>query len=201
MNDTSTDLPVCVAILIDGKPLNPTHQINSLSITLHCDEECMATITINESSQATDKIYFPSVLKPNSTLSVNLGYDQQLGKVFHGQLIALEAKVASGVGTLVVLNALADMNFDETSEPPTCLVYGESLLDFNGVTHFEDAKEGQTAFPCEVELTVQGRSELLPGHKITLQHCSQWFDGDYEILAIRHIVENGTWLSQLVVGR
>lgn len=201
MNDTSTDLPVCVSILVDGKPLNPTHQINSLSITLHCDEACMATITINESSQATDKIYFPSVLKPHSTLSVNLGYEQQHSEVFRGQLIALEARVASGVGTLVVLNAMTDIDFDKTSESPTCLVYGESLLEFNGVTHFEDAEQGQTVFPCEVELTVKGQSELQPGQKITLQHCSQWFDGDYEILAVRHTVENGTWLSQLVVGR
>lgn len=200
MKESNKELSIVAAVTIDGKALSESHQIHSIQITLNADDESLATVTINESSQATDSIHFPDNIQPHSDIEIALGYDTA-ATVFSGTLIALEARVASGLGTVVVLNAVNDADYSEANEVSVCFEYGESLLDFNGVTHFEGSSTEQSAFPCEVELTVQGQAHLLPGQKVALKNCSAWFDGNYQILAIRHTMENGNWLSQLVVCR
>ena len=200
MKEGNNELNLMALVNIDGKPISASHQINSIQITLNGEDESMATVTINESSQATDSIHFPSHIQPHSDFEIALGYDKP-SPVFSGTLIALEARVASGLGTVVLLNAINDTDYPEIDGVSVCFEYGQSLLDFNGVTHFEDSSAKQGTFPSEVELTVSGQAQLLPGQMVKLKNCSAWFDGDYRILAIRHTVENSTWLSQLVVGR
>lgn len=201
MNDSIALKSICCNVLVDGQPLSATQQISVLQVVLHADQESVASITINESSQATDQIHFPQHIKPAANVEVMLGYEQDSICVFSGELMALEAQVSSGVGTLVVLNALADTEYSSEDKTSLCLTYGETLLDFNGVVHFEEQRQPGSEYPAEVELTVAGNAAITPNQWVSLKNCSQWFDGDFQVLTVSHRLENECWLTQLVVSR
>lgn len=201
MNNPVTEKPINCIVSVDGQPLSATHQISAVQVVLHADQESVASITINESSQTTDQIHFPKQINPLANVEVALGDADHCTRVFSGELMALEAQVSSGVGTLVVLNALTDIDFPFENNPAQCFTYGESLLDFNGVVHFEDAPVENDDYPTEVELTVIGNASLTPNQRVNLKNCSQWFDGTYQVLTVSHRLENASWLTQLVVSR
>lgn len=193
----STESLVTFQININGEPLSDSVQVDSLKVALHTDQESIVSIMFKESSLSDLKV--PISIKNHCKLEVLLGYDGNNNSVFVGTVKAVELRINAQEGQLFVVNALSDIQYKDDDDSVLTLNYGENLLKFDGIAHVdEDQVNGR--YPAELDINTQGTSQVLPENTVTLNGCTGLFDGNYEVLSVAHSVENGNWITELVLS-
>ena len=158
----------------------------------------MASFNVLE-NKADGTLLLPFDIQEGAELEILLGYDGKNAVVFKGTAAAVELQANIEIGSAFIISAIADEEFMETETSVFTVTRGEDMLGLDAVAHVEEGKhEGR--YPSEVEVKTLGTSKVQPMNTITLAGCTDWFDGDYEVLTVRHNVEDGSWDTQFVVS-
>ena len=193
----SSESLVTFQININGKPLSDGVQVESIKAVLHADQQSVVSIMFKENSLSELKV--PISIEKDSELEVLLGYDDNNESVFCGTVSAIELRMNTQEGQLFVVNALAETEYEDKKDSVLNLKYGENLLKFDGIAHVDEHKvDGR--YPAELDINTQGTTKVLPENKVTLNGCTDLFDGNYDVLSVAHSVECGNWITELVLS-
>lgn len=100
-------LPICVKLVVDGKPVPAAHPLVSVDVWLEVNKVARARLAISDDAQ--DANNFPisvsSTYVPGATLVIELGYDDQSTPVFSGVIITHGLEVAPDDPALLVVEA------------------------------------------------------------------------------------------------
>lgn len=194
----TTNSLVSFEIKVDSKTMPSSALIQRLNIVLHSDQESMASFNVVE-NKANGTLLLPFDIQEGTELEISLGYDGKNDFVFKGTAAAVELQVNIEIGSTFIISAVADEEFTETEASVFTVTRGENMLGLDAVAHVEEGKH-KGRYPSEVEVKTLGTSKVSPMNTITLAGCTDWFDGDYEVLTVRHNVEDGSWDTQFVVS-
>lgn len=188
---------VSFQININGKPLPDTVQVEHIKAVLHADQESVVSIMFKENSLSDLKV--PISIEKDCGLELLLGYDGNNGSVFVGTVCAIELRINTQEGQLFVVNALSDIEYEAEDDSVLTLNYGENLLKFDGIAHVDEDKVNGR-YPAELDINTQGTTKVQPENMVTLNGCTDLFDGNYEVLSIAHLVEGDNWITEMVLS-
>lgn len=194
----NTDL-VTWQINVDDTTLQETVNVAQLHVTLHNDQESIATFVILLNSATQESIQLPEQFKAGASIEILLGYENNNSCIFAGELSAIELKINAHTGVAFYISGLSDKEYEPQSSDVLSLTYGDNLYEFDGVAHL-DEPISDSDYLTETELRTQGTANVLPGDKVSINGCSNWFDGEFDVKTVGHSVADGNWETQLVVS-
>jgi hypothetical protein len=190
---------VSIAITLDGAALEDRSPLASILIVCAAGRVPFARLTF-----ALGEPPAPSMdLPPRAALVVAAGYPGRNRPIFSGALTTLGVRRRANASAVFIAEAhgaTALPSFalaDAARAPVLAVTYGVDLLEF-------DLEENPSAVSSGAKirgtLGFQGSALVAPGDTIALGGLGVRFDGAVRIGGVAHVIEQGSWRTQVLVS-
>lgn len=170
-------------VLIDDKPIEGKYEIVSIDVEIK-PKKTFAEIKILLKN---NKIDFSAL---GRNISIMLGYQNEMEKVFMGKIVEQKIKQFSTEPLMMKIEcegmSLKNKLF---KSPVIVLEQGANVIGFEF--------ELSAGFKFEGELLINGIAQSLIGNKVELKGFGNQFDGEVRITKVKHAVKEGKWTTKI----
>ncbi|MBI1406080.1 MAG: hypothetical protein GC145_08140 [Caulobacter sp.] len=190
-------------IAVNGKVLDSSVQVEGITVRLALDQAQTARIILLDGDAAGGAFTLSesSAFMPGDSLTISIGYDGQLKRVFSGVVGGLGIQASESSGGRLIVSATGETPSPASgSSPVMALVYGVSIFELD--LAIAPGSHGHWAEPatCDGSLRIQGSALATPGCTVTLSGLGARFEGDAPVHGVQHDLAEGNWLTRLAFG-
>jgi hypothetical protein len=186
---------VTFLIQVNGSPVDSTLEILSVVTESKVGANPVAVVRIRENGLEGFPVSESTVFLPGAALSVAAGYDGIESSIFSGAIITQRLVVDSSHDCVLEVECQTATVVQAATPPATpvlLVTYGQDLYEMNLGFPKPGEVSGTVTFP--------GSSLVVPNTLLELSGINARFDGLHVITAVRHTLQDGTWLTQTSLG-